>query len=58
MSFASVYPHYIAKAEKKDVQKLRLIKLFIGSPATMKKRYSKSSTIKQISRISLIKLQK
>ena len=58
MSFASVYPHYIAKAEKKAAQKLRLTKLFSGLPDMMKKRYSKSSTIKQISRIFLIKLQK
>lgn len=30
MSVASVYPHYIAKAEKKVVQSQKLMKLFVG----------------------------
>lgn len=30
MSFANVYPYYIAKAEKKDVQKQKWMKSSVG----------------------------
>ena len=58
MSFASVYPHYIAKAEKKGRTKAEVDKIIYWLTGYDEKRYSKSSKIKQISRISLIKLQK
>ena len=58
MSFASVYPHYIAKAEKKGRTKAEVDKIIYWLTGYDEKRYSKSSTIKQISRIFLIKHQK
>jgi hypothetical protein len=35
MSVASVYPHYLAKAEKKGVRKQRSMRSFVGSPAIL-----------------------
>jgi len=30
MSFASVYPHYVSKAEKKDEQKQKCMNSYVG----------------------------
>lgn len=36
MPFSSIYPLYIQKAEKKEEQKKKLMKLYFGLPAMMK----------------------
>ena len=37
VSVASVYPHYVAKAEKKIVQNQKLMKLYVGLLGIAKK---------------------
>lgn len=56
MSFASVYPHYIAKAEKKNRTKEEVDQIiFWLRPDTMKKRCKNTLTRKLISRLFLHK---
>lgn len=58
MSFASVYPYYIAKAEKKGRTKAEVDRIIFWLTGYDEKMLKKIMTIKQIWRISLIKLQK
>lgn len=55
MSFAGVYPHYIQKAEKKAVPKLKWMKSFAGLQDILLKACKSRSIIKPILKFSLLK---
>jgi hypothetical protein len=52
MAFASVYPHYIAKAEKKGRTKEEVMPSSTGSRVTMNRRCKSRSTTRSTSRLS------
>ncbi len=47
-AFASVYPHYIQKAEKKDAPNQRFTKLSAGLPAMMNRACNNNWNIEMI----------